>query len=62
VRYRWSAVRTFVSEKLGLPGTPMVMILIGRIGEQAVGVLHPDGTEPTPELAVAAVRRMFPGP
>lgn len=60
-RYRWSSARVTVS---GLDAgkltqaRPMVMISVGKLGEPAVGVMYEDGTEPTEELAVEAVRRM----
>lgn len=62
-RYRWSAARVTMSEhdasgKLTSKARPMVMISVGKIGEPAVGVMYEDGTEPTEELAVEAIRRM----
>lgn len=63
-KYRWSSARVTMSEhdasgKLTTKARPMVMISVGRVGEPAVGVMYEDGTEPTLELAVEAVRRMF---
>ncbi|MCL4748587.1 MAG: hypothetical protein KJ015_00415 [Myxococcales bacterium] len=62
-KYRWSAARVTMSEhdaagKLTTRARPMVMISVGKLGEPAVGVMHEDGTVPTEELAVEAVRRM----
>lgn len=62
-RYRWSAARVTMSEhdasgKLTTKARPMVMLSVGKLGEPAVGVMYEDGTEPTEELAVDAVRRM----
>lgn len=61
-RYRWSSARVTMSEhdtagKLITKARPMVMLSVGRIGEPAVGVMYEDGTVPTEELAVEAIRR-----
>ncbi|MBK9002202.1 MAG: ClpX C4-type zinc finger protein [Myxococcales bacterium] len=62
--YRWSSARVTMSEhdaagKLTTKARPMVMLSVGKLGEPAVGVMHEDGTVPTEELAVEAIRRMF---
>lgn len=60
--YRWSAVRTIViTEGFGKARRRelMVMMLVGKIGEAASGMMHPDGTEPTEALAVEAVRTLL---
>jgi ClpX C4-type zinc finger len=59
--YRWSAVRTRVIREVPGKGSQrerIVMIRVGKIGEPASGVMHPDGTEPTEHLAIAAVRAL----
>lgn len=50
------ALRTTVSENKG-PSVPMLMITVQRIGREAMGVLFPDGTEPTEEVAIKAIRK-----
>lgn len=62
-RYRWSSARVTMSEhdaagKLTTKARPTVMLSVGKLGEPAVGMMYEDGTEPTEELAVEAVRRM----
>lgn len=60
--YRWSAVRTVITtEAFGKPSRreTMVMILVGKIGEAASATMHPDGTEPTEELAIKGIRWLF---
>lgn len=61
--YRWSSARVTISEheatgRLTTKARPMVMISVGKRGEPAIGVMYEDGTEPTEELAVEAIRKM----
>ncbi|MCC6899073.1 MAG: ClpX C4-type zinc finger protein [Polyangiaceae bacterium] len=63
-RYRWSAARVTMSEhdargRLTTRARPVVMLSVGKLGEPAVGVMHDDGTEPSAQLAVEAIRRML---
>jgi hypothetical protein len=60
--YRWSAVReTITTEAFGKPTRQerVMMILVGKIAEPAVCMMHPEETQPTEALAIEAVRRLL---
>jgi ClpX C4-type zinc finger len=61
--FRWSAARATVSTR-DVEGNlserwPMLMLSVGKPGKPAMGVMYPDGTEPTEALALEAIRQML---